>query len=243
MMNILNHRLRLTLSDGRVFTGQMLAFDKYMNLVLAECEEFRQIRSKSKAGASDSSSNKQQVRELKRILGLVILRGDSIVSMSVDGPPPVSVESVVDKARMAMSSGPGLARPANRMIQPLSSAPGLSNPPMLNGMSQPPMGLGGPVRGIGGMMQGRPPIPHPMQQQPHAGMMPGQFQGMSGAPAGLGANPFNRPPPPGFRPPMPVMRPQPGGFGAPGGMPHPHPPPGPGFPPHMGSRPPTNPPQ
>ncbi|OLY84532.1 Small nuclear ribonucleoprotein-associated protein B [Smittium mucronatum] len=226
MMNILNHRLRLTLSDGRVFTGQMLAFDKFMNLVLAECEEFRQIRSKTKV---TNDQTKTQIRELKRILGLVILRGDSIVSMSIDGPPPVSVESVTEKARMAMSSGPGLARPANRMVQPMQNATGLANAPVLNPMAQqPPMGLGGPVRGIGGpmgsMMQGRPMPPPPG----------GQFPGM-GAP--VGANPFNRPPPPGFRPPMPGMRPQPGQFGAP------PPPPGAGYPPYMGARPPTNPPQ
>lgn len=64
-----------------------------MNLVLSDCEEFRRI--KPKAGATKSSS----VQEQKRTLGLVILRGEMIVSLSVDGPPPPSAED--QKARMS----------------------------------------------------------------------------------------------------------------------------------------------
>lgn len=91
-MNLINFRLRITLSDSRVLTGQMLAFDKHMNLVLADCEEFRKIKAKDGAPSG-------QAREQKRTLGLVILRGEIIVSMSVDGPPPPSGED--QKSRLS----------------------------------------------------------------------------------------------------------------------------------------------
>lgn len=38
MMALINYRLRITLNDGRQMTGQMLAFDQHMNLVMAESE-------------------------------------------------------------------------------------------------------------------------------------------------------------------------------------------------------------
>ncbi|CAO3687860.1 unnamed protein product [Rhizopus stolonifer] len=204
MANLVNYRLRVTLSDSRVLTGHMLAFDKHMNLVLADCEEFRKIKSKAK-----SSSPIEQ--EMKRTLGLIILRGETIISISTDGPPPPSAGDA--RARGAsLLAGTGIGRPMGRGM-PAATPP----------MGGPMVGLAGPVRGVGGpapgMMQPRPG--YQAQPMPYA-RPPGQA--MPPPPPGF------RPPPPGFRPPMPGAPPM--GFRpAPPGAP-PGPPP-PGFRPPM----------
>ncbi|KAI9287095.1 hypothetical protein BC943DRAFT_320676 [Umbelopsis sp. AD052] len=214
MMNIINYRLRITLADSRVLTGQMLAFDKHMNLVLADCEEFRKVKSKGKVPEG------QPEQEEKRMLGLVILRGETIVSMSIDGPPPPSTEDKSSRASQLMT-GPGVGRPAGRGMPPM-----------------PPMGagLGGPVRGVGGpapgMMQprpgiqappvayGRPPMPGGMAPpgfRPPPGMPPGApppgFRPPPGPPMGFRPPPGG--PPPGFRPGMPPQGFPPAGRGGP----------------------------
>lgn len=206
LINILNYRLRVILADKRVLTGHMLAFDTHMNLVLSDCEEFR--RSKNKG-------SKEEV-ELKRTLGLVILRGEHLVSISVDGPPPPNVETA--KARMAqLNSGAGVGRSAGRGL-PIAPPGGV-----------PPAGLTAPVRGMGapapGMMAPRGPAasaaPIPYARPPVPGGMPPR-PGMP-MPPPMGFRP-GMPPPPGFRPGMPMppgMRPPP-----PGGMPPPPFPPG-----------------
>ena len=84
MLSLINWRIKVTINDGRALTGQMLAFDKHMNLVLADCEEFRRVRAKRKQGETEPAPE----QEMKRTLGLVILRGETVVSLSVEGPPP-----------------------------------------------------------------------------------------------------------------------------------------------------------
>ncbi|KAJ1893318.1 Small nuclear ribonucleoprotein-associated protein B [Kickxella alabastrina] len=213
MMGILNHRLRLTLLDTRVMTGQMLAFDKHMNLVLADCEEFRTIKAKG-------PDAKPKTQQIKRALGLVILRGEIVISISVDGPPPASAAGVRQTRGAGLTAGPGVGRPAGRGIPP--PRPGAA-----------PAGLAGPVRGVGGpsaaMMQPRAAIaagPVSFARPPMPGMpgMPGM------PPPGFRPPPHGMAPPPGFRPPPPGM------MGAPPGYPAQPPP---GFrPPHPGARPP-----
>ncbi|KAJ1820038.1 Small nuclear ribonucleoprotein-associated protein B [Coemansia sp. RSA 2599] len=213
MMGLLNHRLRLTLLDTRVMTGQMLAFDKHMNLVLADCEEFRAIKAKE-------SDAKGKTRQIKRTLGLVILRGESVISISVDGPPPASASAASRQAKAAaLASGPGVGRPAGRGM-PLAP-PGAAPP-----------GLAGPVRGIGGpalgMMQPRGPAA--ISAAPVSFMRPPPQPPVPGM-RGMGPPPGFRPPPPGMAPPPGFRPPPPPGMGPP-----------PGFrPPRPGSRPPPPP--
>lgn len=134
MQNLVDYRVRITMTDGRQLTGLLMAFDKFMNLVLADTEEFRRTkrRSTTKAAGDDIET------EEKRTLGLVILRGEQVVSLSVDAPPASE-----GQGRMApIQAGFGTAKPVGRGL-----GAGVN-------VAVPPAGLAGPTRGVGG---GLPP--------------------------------------------------------------------------------------
>lgn len=137
LLRYVEHRLRVTLHDGRSVIGTFLAFDKHLNLVLSEAEEFRTLKSKGGAAMLEE-------RTEKRSLGLVLIRGENVVSLAVEGPPPPSVSGKLTPG------GPGRAMGAGRGtmgVPPSGPAGGI-----------PPVGLGvAPVHGLGGL----PPPPPP----------------------------------------------------------------------------------
>lgn len=193
--------MRVTLLDGRQMTGQMLAFDKHMNLVLADTEEFRKLKRKTTKPAAAPGSSTPQTQtietEEKRTLGLTIVRGAQIVSLSVESPPPQDPSTRLGKTTTgglpsALTSGPGVARPAGRGVAPTS--------------------LAGPAAGVG---PGAPPQFPP--QFPGAPGFPGRggppLPGFPGAPGGF--PPAGFPPAGGFQPPPGFSGGAPPGFNPP----------------------------
>ncbi|OAF64694.1 hypothetical protein A3Q56_07586 [Intoshia linei] len=127
IMQYINYRIRVCLRDSRIFIGTFMAYDKHMNIIMHDTEEFRTIYPKKK------SVNKV-AHEEKRNLGFIIMRGEHIVSMTIEGPPPNDSHKARMKIPINVMSGMG--RGISRGMAPMVV------PPVMRGA--PPMGFGAP---------------------------------------------------------------------------------------------------
>ena len=97
-----------------MLVGTFMAFDRHMNIVLGDTEEYRRIKNKKGTGLAEE-------KEEKRVLGLIVLRGDAVVSMTIEGPPPPEPDERVTPG------GPGVGKAAGRGMP---VAPGTMGAPL-----------------------------------------------------------------------------------------------------------------
>ena len=88
MVQYINYRMRITVADGRQLVGRFLAFDRHMNVVLGDAEEFRNVGGGG-GGGKDGAGPRQE----RRVLGLVILRGENVRARPHPAPPAAVLAS------------------------------------------------------------------------------------------------------------------------------------------------------
>ena len=151
MLAFINYRVRVTIVDGRQIVGRFLAFDRHMNLVLADSEEFRRLPSSSSSKKkSKDDDNTKGGEDVRRVLGFVLLRGEEVISVAVEGPP-IRVKKTKPADAAATGGGipgAGVARPAGRGAPPPGMMPGSSSGGPGLGQQQPPPGMMMPPPGF-----------------------------------------------------------------------------------------------
>merc|ERR1712137_254303 len=96
-----NWKVSVTLVDGRVLVGTLMAVDKHVNLVLCNTEEYRKYKVKGKP----------EGKELKRMLGFIVVRGVNVLYVH---PEEAGKEDLVetDKPRKVKAAAKATPAPA-----------------------------------------------------------------------------------------------------------------------------------
>ncbi|KAM1574898.1 hypothetical protein ACFX10_031378 [Malus domestica] len=97
MLQFINYQMRVTIQNGRRLVGKFIAFDRYMNLVIDDCEEFRKLPQLKGKKTNEECDD-------RRTLGLVLIHGEEVVYMTVEGPHSQ------EESRAKTTSGAALAR-------------------------------------------------------------------------------------------------------------------------------------
>lgn len=84
----LHEGVRVTLHDARTLSGKLRAFDKHMNIVLAECRETVRLPPQRRADQEEEEKERERraspARAAGRELGLVVIRGENVVSVTLE---------------------------------------------------------------------------------------------------------------------------------------------------------------
>lgn len=155
LSNLIGYKLRIITQDGRVYIGELMAFDKHMNVVLKSCVEERVPRTqidKLRRNLADSG-----VKVEKRVLGLTILRGEQILTTVVEDKPVLTKkerlagvekqQKKVQNQRRQRSKGKNNGRHGGGVDKPphnrsTTSTNGLTNEALLQKRKfQPPPGF------------------------------------------------------------------------------------------------------
>ncbi|KAL7697696.1 small nuclear ribonucleoprotein [Lotmaria passim] len=101
MLHNINKVLCVLLDDGRSITGKLLVFDKHMNVVLGDAVE---ERPQSKKAAEEG------IPAPTRQLGLILLRGEHVVSVTVQKESGSSGAGAADFSNAPKSAKAGAVK-------------------------------------------------------------------------------------------------------------------------------------
>eukprot|EP00411_Alexandrium_monilatum_P115578 CAMPEP_0175659584 /NCGR_PEP_ID=MMETSP0097-20121207/14006_1 /TAXON_ID=311494 /ORGANISM="Alexandrium monilatum, Strain CCMP3105" /LENGTH=238 /DNA_ID=CAMNT_0016965705 /DNA_START=79 /DNA_END=791 /DNA_ORIENTATION=+ len=144
-----NWRVSVTLTDGRVLVGTLMAVDRHVNLVLCNTEEYRKYKVKGKP----------EGKELKRMLGFIVCRGRGVLYVQ---PEELQKEELVEtekpKKKAAAKAAPAPAAPAGGAAAAATAAAAAK----LGGVPGLPPGILQTLPGLAGLAPpGWPPAARP----------------------------------------------------------------------------------
>lgn len=86
LSDLIDYKLRVITSDNKDYIGELMAFDKHMNLILKNCVEERIPKSQKLS----LKLKQEDPRKEMRTLGLIIIRGENIVSTTIEDKPKLT---------------------------------------------------------------------------------------------------------------------------------------------------------